>query len=447
MIGRIFGMRALLIVVTAALLSLVLATSALAADPGKGTIKGTLTNKTASGGSVANVDVTLGTYQGSNDAGKKTVKTDKDGKFVFDGLETAADYTYQVTATYQGAPYYSDPVNFSGAVPGQPGAATPQPQPQATTEQTVQVMVFDATNDQSVLKSTAHHYLIEPDKTGVTVSEIVIISNTSDKSFTGVKESHAGTNSVLRFTLPEGAQNFEPVDGLFPTRVLQIEGGFVDTTPVYPGMSQRVWRYSFPANADAVSFTSKLTMASDKVSVLARDNGAKVSVAGLTGPNNQDIQGDKYLLFSGQNIPTGTDLQFKVEGLSQVKSPAPAAAAASAAAPATSQVSPLFAGAAVGIVLAVIAAVVLISRRQKTARRRAVEELVDEEASEDDELASGDLEAERRQLIATIARLDDLFEQDKIGSEEYGRIRTDKKRRLIEVVKLQKTAVVAGEDR
>lgn len=471
MVRKIISARALASMLAAtAILALSLVTTASAQTPaptntvaftatGNGTIKGSLVNKTASGGSVANQDVMLGAYQGANDAGKKTAKTDQDGKFVFDGLATGADYTYQISVTYQGASYYSDPINFSGAVPSTPGATQPTPQPttQPTTEQTVQLQVYDATPDQSVLKTTAHHYLLEPDKTGVTVSEIVIINNSSDKSFTG-QASHAGTNATLRFTLPDGAQNFEPVDGLFPSGVLQVTGGFVDTMPVYPGTSQRVWRYDFPAKADSVAFTAKLDMAADKLSVLVPDDGAKVSISNLTGPTSQDIQGQKYILFSGQNVASGTELQFKVDGLSQVKPPAPpdqtgaagtgtpaAAGGAGSAASGTSVVSPPIAGGVVALVIVFVAVAVVLNRRRNTQRRRAVEMLVSEDI---DGLAGGidgtdDLEAERRQLVAAIARLDDLFEQDKIGSEEYGRIRTEKKRRLIEVVKMQQTPIGA----
>ena len=423
---------------------------------GNGTINGSLVNKTANGSSVTSQTVTLAAYQGSNEAGTKTIKTDQSGKFVFDGLATGADYTYQISTTFQGAPYYSDPINFSGAIPTAPGAAQPTPQPttQPTTQQTAELDVYDSTSDQSVLKTTAHHYLLEPDKTGVTVSEIVIINNSSDKSYIG-QPSHAGANSTLKFTLPDGAQNFQPVDGLFPSRILQVAGGFVDTMPVYPGQSQRVWRYDFPANNDAVNFTAKLDMAADQISVLVPDDGAKVSISNLTGPTNQDIQGDKYLVFSGKSIAAGTALDFKVSGLSQVVPPpqptssSGAGTGTTAASPSgISVVSPLVAGGVVVVVIVLVAAAVLLTRRRNAQRRRAVEMLVSEDANElvDNLDGADDLEPERRQLVATIARLDDLFEQEKIGSEEYGRIRTEKKRRLIEVVKMQQTPVGAKEE-
>ncbi len=421
---------------------------------GNGTITGSLVNKTANGSSVANQTVTLAAYQGSSEAGTKTTKTDQNGKFGFDGVATGADYTYQVSITFQDAPYFSNPINFSGAIPNTSGATQPTPQPttQPTTQQTVELDVYDSTSDQSVLKTTAHHYLLEPDKTGVTVSEIVIINNSSDKSYIG-QPSHAGTNSTLKFTLPDGAQNFQPVDGLFPSRILQITGGFVDTMPVYPGQSQRVWSYSFPASNDAVNFTAKLDMAADQISVLVPDDGAKVSISNLAGPTNQDIQGEKYLVFSGKSLAAGTELKFQVSGLSQVVPPPQPTGATGTGSTAVSStgvsvVSPAVAAGVVVVVVVLVAAAVLVTRRRNAQRRRAVEMLVSEDANDMVENLDGadDLETERRQLVATIARLDDLFEQDKIGSEEYGRIRTEKKRRLIEVVKMQQAPVGAREE-
>lgn len=442
-------MRRLVAVVLAALMLAGLSTSAFAADPAKGTITGTLVNKTANGTSVADKEVTLGTYKGSDAQDKKTTKSDRDGKFSFTGLDTSADFTYQVSVDFQGAPYYSDPVNFSGATPtGQAPSATPVP---PTDSKNLQIQVFDSTTDASVLKSTAHHYLLEGDKTGISVTEIIIITNSSDKSYIGT-ENHSGTNSVLKFSLPQGAQDFEPVDGLYPSRVVQVDGGFVDTMPVYPGMSQRVWRFGIAPNGDTATFSAKLDMGADKVSVLVPDAGATVSVSNLSGPANQDIQGDKYLLFSGQNVAANTELQFKMDKLSSIKpqqsnTGAQPAAGQSAPAPAgSSPVSPTIIGGVLALVVVVVGgAGFVVTRRRRQASARELAGLGADESAE--YAGSGDLEAERQALVAAIARLDDLFEQDKIASEEYGRLRTEKKKRLIEVVKAQKAPVGTGSSR
>lgn len=439
-------MRKLFAVALAALMLAIMGGNALAADAATGTINGNLTNKTASGKSVADQEVTLGTYKGSQDMGKKTTKTDKDGKFTFDGLDTGADFTYQVSVTFQTAPYYSDPISFSASQAGQAPSATPTA---PTNSKSVTIPVYDSTSDDSVMKSVAHHYLLEGDKDGIQVTEIIIINNTSDKSYVG-KESHSGTNSTLKFTLPEGSTDFEPVDGLYPSRVLQVPGGFVDTMPVYPGMSQRVWRFAIPPTGDSASFSTKLDMPADKVSVLVPDEGATVTVTNLTGPASQDIQGAKYLLFSGQNVAANTEFQFKMDKLSNIKPQAPASSQPAAATTPAAGSSALPTAAIAAIVLVVVlvigGAVFAVIRRRGSAHAGSAPQFEELDNIEID--PEGDLEAQRQELVSAIARLDDLFEQDKISSEEYGRIRTEKKRLLIEIVKLQKSdGAVSGSPR
>ena len=46
--------------------------------------------------------------------------------------------------------------------------------------------------------------------------------------------------------------------------------------------------------------------------------------------------------------------------------------------------------------------------------------------------------AERKDLVAAIASLDDSYEQGRIGSEEYGMLRAQQKARLMEIVAKQR---------
>ena len=192
-----------------------------AATAAKGTIKGTVTNGTKGGGSVAGLDVNLYVYQGQNQSGKQTVKDGQDGTFSFGGLDTGQDFTYLVHTQYQGADYASDPVTF----------------PAGSTNQTVELQLFDSTSSDENIKASARHYLLEPAPDGVYVSEIAIISNTGDKTYVGSKEVHQGVKETVSFALPQGAQDLEYGGGMMGTRVFQDNGTLVDTWPLYPGDS------------------------------------------------------------------------------------------------------------------------------------------------------------------------------------------------------------------
>ncbi len=89
-----------------------LSSPALAAEAGSGIIEGRVVNGTQGGGSVADQDVTLETYLNDTGMGSTTTKTDSEGRFVFDGLSTEPDYSYEVTLTFQEAEYYGEWLSF-----------------------------------------------------------------------------------------------------------------------------------------------------------------------------------------------------------------------------------------------------------------------------------------------------------------------------------------------
>jgi hypothetical protein len=84
--------------------------------------------------------------------------------------------------------------------------------------------------------------------------------------------------------------------------------------------------------------------------------------------------------------------------------------------------------------------VVTIRRRRRAAFEPNEADIEDDEESdlvegpeEDDEL-----EAERKDLVASIASLDDAYEQGRIGSDEYGMLRAQQKDRLLEIIVRQR---------
>jgi hypothetical protein len=415
-----------------------------AASGVKGTISGTVQNLTAGGSSVAGTDVNLLIYKGQDQSDKQTTKAGQDGKFSFQGLETGTDYTYLLHVPFQGADYAAEPINF----------------PKDSTTQESDVQVFDPTTDDKVVSSPARHYLLEPDQDGIIVSEILIVTNNSDKTYVGSKEVQPGLKETVRFFVPDGAQDVQYGGGMMEGRVFPVDGGMVDTWPVYPGDSQRVLQFRIPAKGDAASFTTKLPMDTEKVNVLTPDAGMGVSVTNVPNKSNPEIQGEKYLLFSGDKIAGGTEIQIKVDHIS--KAAAASGAAGGASAPQETQTLPLVAGGVI-VVLAIVAAALIVRRRRSRPARAyrgtrasgsaGIDTAADADADETgepeesaDEREDRELDGEKRQLMAVIAQLDDSYENQKIGSEEYSRLRAEKKARLIEVIDRQKALAAARGD-
>lgn len=421
--------RKWLIALAAAVLVFAGSVLGVGAEQAKGSIKGTVTNLTAGGGSVVGAEVSLLVFDGQNQTVKETVKVDQEGKFAFEGLETGQDLTYLVLLQFQNVDYPGEPLTFT---PDNP-------------ELTVEIPCLDSTTAADGVTSPARHYLLDPDPEGVSVTEIVILRNTTDKSYVGAKEIENGIRETMRFVVPEEAEDLAFGDEMSATRIVPVEGGFADTMPIYPGDTQRILRYRIPAKGGSVSFSTRVTMASEKVSILAPDIGIQISASNLPEQTNPTVQNEKYLLLSGQNLAADTELKIKVDRLPSTQ---------------VSAISLLPLAGGVGVVLIGVVVLVLMIRRRrggpktdaKTTGRAAgprgdaTGKLV--AASTDGQVGAEDvtpteneyemLEKKKRELISAIARLDDQYEAKEIGDEEYSQLRADKKRKLVEVVEMQK---------
>ena len=407
---------------------------------GNGTIKGNVTNLTKGGGSVAGLDLNLYIYKGQDQSGKKTAKAGPDGKFSFDGLDTGSDFTYLVHAQYQGADYATDPIVF----------------PAGSTEQSTELEVFDSTSSDENIKVAATHYLLDVEPGSVYVSEIVIVTNSGDKTYVGSKEVHQGIKETLRFSIPQGAQQVEYGGGMLGARVFQDNGDLVDTFPLYPGDSQRIFRYVIPFSGDTASFVSKLTATTGKVNVLIPDTGVGITVSNLPNKSNQQIQDQRYILLSGDNLAAGTSLEFKLDHLPKGGSTGGAL---------TQGMLPALAGGGVVLVVLIASVTIFFVRRRRGPSRAPATrgqgtaesgahgaalgqaEVSSTLSISDIEAEEEILDAQKRELIAAIARLDDDYEAQRIGSEEYSRERAEKKRRLVQIVERQKGLAAMKEQR
>jgi hypothetical protein len=403
-----------------AALLLILAVASGAGAQQSGVIKGSVENLTAGGASVAGAEVVLTSYKGRVEAEKWTSTLDNDGNFLFENLGTEPSIAYQVSVVHQDATYYSPPLGFNVDVG----------------EHEVEVVVFDSTTDGAVVASPARHLLLEPIPGGVSVTEIMILRNASDRTYIGGEEAHPGLRETLRFVLPEQAINLEISDGFLPTHTIPTAEGFVDTWPIFPGDDQRIYGYTIPSQAGAATFTTRLSVATDKVSVLMPDVGARMSVTNLPDRSAPDIQGSKYILFSGQNLAEGTEVTFTIEGLPAAAGPRTTTGGGDAG-----NMIAYVAGGGVIVLMAAALGIVTIRRR-----RRSYGEEYDEDDLADDEedevvesMADDDeLESERQDLVASIASLDDAYEQGRIGADEYGMLRAQQKSRLLEIVAAQR---------
>ena len=105
------------------------------------------------------------------------------------------------------------------------------------------------------------------------------------------------------------------------------------------------------------------------------------------------------------------------------------------------------------VVLAVGGAAFMVRRRRSqpasaygASAGPAADEGINEPEETDDGQEARELEMEKRELVAAIAQLDDSFENKRVGPEEYGRLRSEKKSRLVEIVERQKALAASRGD-
>lgn len=358
---------------------------ALAAGPsGDGQIQGTIVNKTSGGtSSVGGQLVTLNIFQGTSALNSSTVQTGVDGKYSFSGLSTDASYTYEVDITYQGADYYSDPLQF---VSGE-------------TSITADIGVNDTTSTDEAISITLAHVVLTQDSNGLNVTQYYDFANSGDRAYIGLPSSTApGKNETVKMTLPQRAANFQVAYGMTDTELIKNGNSLIDTVPVTPAGREISFSYTLPSTASlAWTFNYDVT----RFDILTSDPSIKLTGDKLTAEQPLNINGGNYQDYSSENLVRG-------DTVSAVLS------AASVSSLGHFNWEWLLLIPIVGVVGAI--GIVAAKRRR--------------DQPEPSRLPSNNYPDLKEKLLNEIAALDDSFEDGKIDRKEYERLRSEKKRKL-----------------
>jgi hypothetical protein len=264
------------------------------------TLTGRLVNKTAGGQGVSAVEVTLTTYRNGKESGKRTARTDTEGRFRFGDLQARAEWSHGASVNYQGGEYLADPVSFDGG----------------TTDRTIEVPVYDATTDPRRLAVRLHHVIFDPVGDGLRVTEVLLVRNPGDRTYVGDRELADGRRATLRFSLPAGSADIRYGNGLMDCCAVPSDGGFADTMDVKPGERQVAFSYTLGRAGQPVQFTRALDYPTDELDLLVAEEVNIASFAGLeasgtvTGEN-----GKKYVRLAAGALPPQARLALTMEGI------------------------------------------------------------------------------------------------------------------------------------
>lgn len=327
-----------------------------------------------------------------------TLKTGADGLYTFAGIEMPPGRSFLAVADHAGAVYGSDIIQ-AGNVPS---------------ELALELVIYDASTDASVLTVDRVHMLIEfLDSRNLQVVEVFTISNPTNRTVVAAEEG----GPVTFFPLPEGATNLQFQDSVLGERYLAVPGGFADTKNVLPGLAgyQVVFAFEMPYSR-GLEFIQPVNMTTDAFLVILPDVGVKLRSDLLQEDEGRDFQGAQYRVYRSGSLSVGGQVTFEISGSPKLSDPF--------------QFTPEVAkNLAIGLVtfgLAVILAGVWLFRSSKADEARATAQAatrlalpVTEELPDDPEM-----------LMDAIIALDDLHQAGSLPDEEHQSRRAALKERL-----------------
>lgn len=284
-------------------LLLVLLTAALPARAaGPGAVAGRLVNGTAGGASPAGAEVVLHVFRGEAREADRLAQADAGGAFRFDGLDVGDGFRYQVTATYAGVSYTAEPAHLMATAPARD----------------VTLTVYETTDVDPGLRAGRALLALgqaDAERQELAVTVIIILTNPSDRAFTPRPDGPGGPMGLVRFGLPAGARDLQPLLGLDPERLIAVDRGFASTSPLPPGEHEIGFTYRLPYTGERAMLEQSLPYGAGLVQVLVPDGGPEIAGPDLSPVEPVTLGGTRFRVWTGRALAAGTRLALDVRGL------------------------------------------------------------------------------------------------------------------------------------
>lgn len=377
---------------------------------GPGEISGTLLQGTLGGPALPMAEVTLKVYQQTDLLTTSATAVDEEGAFLFEQLPVDVGYYFLLETVYQDVRYTSPLLAFNG-----PDFTDDRVSPNNID---TLLPVFEKTSDPAGVHIARANWIVEHDPGSLLIGQVYTFGNNSGRTFVGAENGAFDTPVTLALLLPADAYNVEIQDGEVGDAYRQEGNTIYDTRPVAPGEGSRqiFLRYRIPFDGDSTVVSFPIAYEAALLNLLVADLPdleVDVSFAGdVPGATGQDtIQGTLFRRWSAPVSP-GEPVLVSLRGLilEGARDPRPSAEIQpgqelAVAAPPLDPRIPLTFGVAVS--LALLAALALFVYRQRDGSAPTAQQLA----------------LRRAELIAQIARLDDLHALGEMGQEPWQRKR------------------------
>jgi len=211
-------------------------------------------------------------------------QTDAEGRFLFDNLETGSAFTYFVGIRYQEQLRRSDPIRLQNNEPVEVVLEVGEP----TTQESVSIA------EQPKLHIANHIMVIVGRDTHLEVREIVRVVNPGSTPYIDRGVS-------FRLPLPLSYYNLGQVQGLAAEHVRVDASGLSYATPLAPGEHQVIYTYNLPWHDDLATILVERTMDTSVLDVLV-DDERFVTTSDLQFGGRVSIEPHVFAHFRGMNL-------------------------------------------------------------------------------------------------------------------------------------------------
>jgi len=338
---------------------------------------------------------------GQQDVNRTPGQTDAEGRFAFDDLETGSDFTYVVGIRYEGQLYRGESISLE---PGQTrddvvlqvGAAGDR-----ATE-------GDAPPTQTSVHIGQHIMAIVLRDDHVEVREILGIRHPGSEPYEGPVSPSGKSPYVLHLPLPQGYANLRGLQGLDSQHIRSDASGLYYTAPLAPGPHRLLYTYALPMPGNLTTLMTRHTLPTQVFDIFVEAQHL-TATSELSFMGRVPIESHTFLHFRSENLEPDTRHWLQLTRLTS----------GATGILRTSSYVLIIGMALLGIAIPIVG--VWKNRTPSAPPQPATPDQLQQ------------WQAERTQLLQTIAQLDDAREAGTLDARQYRQQRQAYKRQLLDI--------------
>ena len=207
-----------------------------------------------------------------------------DGAFVFSDVPAGAEYAYLISFESEGVRYSSDILQVAA------GEAT-----------AVEIDVFAVTDtDPGIRFQSLTRLLRRQTADTLSVVEVAEVHVPGDRAYLPVQQP--GSPPPLRFGVPDGAFNLQPVAGFGPGDAVIGGPGFAVFAGLQPGVTTMVYGYQLALDGGNVAFDWAPALNTDVAILLVETGPLTTTVTGLEARGDDAFGGTRVLRWQKNGV-------------------------------------------------------------------------------------------------------------------------------------------------